>query len=226
VSTQQPPPPPNQPPYGPPPPGQPPPYGPPPTGPRKSNRALVAVILIIALVVAGGAVGGFLIAGDDDEPGSAGDTLDGDGYSYAIPDGWSDATSEAEGQSQSIDTVVKADEDDDGFHSNLFVEIDPAQGVTDLSQIEEEWATNTAQSVNATPESIDDITIDGQDAVGIRMETTTQDIDVVQVAYLAVKDGQAYSIVLSSSAGAEEEATETLEQLLDSWAWKSGQGTT
>jgi flagellar basal body-associated protein FliL len=215
VSTQPPPPPSNQPPYGPPPPGQPaPPYGPSPTAPRKSNRALIAVIVIVALVVAGGAVGGGLLLFSSEE-----ETLEGDGYSYTIPDDWSDETGATD--AQGIDSVVKANNDDDGFFANVFVEIDAAEGVTDVAEIQEEWATNTAQSVNAEPESIDDITIDGEDAVGIRLETTAQGVDVVQIAYLAVEDGKAYSIVLSSSAGAEDEASETLDDLLGSWSWQS-----
>jgi PsbP len=221
VSTQQPPPPYGPPPPGPPPPGRPyPPYGPPPTAPRKSNRALIAVIVIVALVVAGGAVGGgLLLLGSDSD---SGESLEGDGYSYTIPDDWSDQTSET--NAEGIDSVVKANNDDDGFFANVFVEIDAAEGVTDVAEIQEEWATNTAESVNATPESIDDITIDGEDAVGIRLETTAQGIDVVQVAYLAVKDDKAYSIVLSSNADAEDHATEKLDGLLNSWSWQSAEG--
>jgi PsbP len=242
VSTQQPPPP-SQPPYGPPPggqqppppgppppgqqppPGQPfPPYGPPPSGPRRTNRALVAVIVIVALVVAGGAVGGglLLFSSDDDSNASGGETLEGDGYSYTIPDGWSDTTSQT--NTEGIDSVVRSDDDADGFHTNILVEVDAASGVTDPTQIEEQWMTNIGRSVNATPESIDATSIDGQDAVGMRLETTTEDIDVVQVAYLTINADQVYSIALSASAGSEDEATEALQELLESWTWESGRG--
>jgi hypothetical protein len=244
VSTQQPPPP-NQPPYGQQPPGQPPPppggqppppgqpygqqpygqqpYGPPPGGQSKTSRALIAVIVIVALVVAGGAVGGFLlIGGDDDSESSGGDNLAGDGYSYAIPDGWSD-TSE-QGESQGVDTIVRADDDEAGFHTNILVEVDPASGVSDPTEIQDQWASNVAGAVGATPNPIDGTTIDGQDAVGIRLETTAQNVDVVQVAYLAINDDKIYSIALSTAADAEATSTETFQNLLDSWSWESGQG--
>jgi PsbP len=212
-------------PYGQPPYGQQP-YGPPPGGGSKSSRALIAVILIVALVVAGGAVGGILLLGGDDSESSGssgGDTLTGDGYSYAVPDGWSDVSEQ--GESQGVDTIVRADEDESGFHTNILVEVDPASGVTDPTEIQDQWASNVGGAVNATPSPIDGTTIDGQDAVGLRLETTAQSVDVVQVAYLAINDGKIYSIALSTAADAEDPATETFQQLLESWSWESGSGT-
>lgn len=239
VSSQ--PPPPNQPPYGQPPPGQqppPPPGGPPPGQPygrqpygqqpygpppqSNSSRALIAVILIVALVVAGGAVGGFLLIGGDDSESSGGGSLAGDGYSYTIPDEWSDAS--AQGQSQGVDTIVRADDAESDFHTNILVEVDPASGVTDPAEIQNQWASNIAGSVGATPSPIDGTTIDGNDSVGIRLETTAEDVDVVQVAYLVINDDKVYSIALSTAADAEDTSTETFQELLESWSWEPSEG--
>jgi hypothetical protein len=247
VSSQQPPPP-NQPPYGQQPPGgqppygqQPPPGGQPPQGPpygqqpygqqpygpppqSKSSRALIAVIVIVALVVAGGAVGGFLLLGGDDDDSesseSSGDTLSGDGYSYAVPEGWSDASDQ--GESQGVDSIVRADDEESGFHTNILVEVDPASGVTDPNAIKDQWTSNVGGAVGATPSPIDGATIDGQDAVGIRLETTAQGVDVVQVAYLAINDGKIYSIALSTAADTEDASNDTFDNLLGSWSWESG----
>ena len=60
--------------------------------------------------------------------------------------------------------------------------------------------------------------------VGIRLQTTAQDVDVVQVAYLAINDDKIYSIALSTAADTEDVSTDTFQQLLDSWAWESGGG--
>jgi hypothetical protein len=179
---------------------------------------LIAVILIVALVVAGGAVGGFLLVGSDDDSEGSGEELAGDGYSYAIPEGWSDVSEQ--GESQGVDTIVRADDAESDFHTNILVEVDPASGVTDPTEIQDQWASNVGGSVNATPEPIDGTTIDGQDAVGIRLETTAQDIDVVQVAYLAINDDKIYSIALSTAADTEDASTETFQQLLDTWSWE------
>ena len=209
--------PPGQPPPGQPPPGQPP-YGPQ-LDKRKSNTTLIVVIVIVVLALAGGIVGAaLLLAGDDDSASSGGETLEGDGYSYAIPEGWKEATSAA-GGTEGIDSVVRAEDDEAGFRSNILVEVQPASGATDPASIRDTWEANIGSAVGATPEPIDDTTIDGQTALGVRVETTQESIDVIQVAYLTINDGKVYSIAMSSHADAEEEATGELDQLLDSWSW-------
>jgi PsbP len=228
VSSHQPPPS-NQPPYGqppPPPPGQPappgppPPYGPPPEG-RKSNTALIAIVTIVVLALVGGAAGGILLLGGDDDSESAdggGGTIEGNGYSYAIPEGWDDATEDASG-TEGIDSAVRADDDDGGFRSNVLVEVQPAAGASDPQEIRAQWEANIGGAVDATPEQIASATIDGQEALGVRVETEREGISVVQYAYLAINEGQIYSIAMSANLEAEDEATEELNQLLDSWSW-------
>jgi hypothetical protein len=244
----QPPPPPNQPPYGQPPPppgGQPPPYGPPPGGqppppygqppspygppPRKggSSKALVAVILIVALVVAGGAVGGFLLLGGDDDDDSSnggssnetsGETIEGQGYSYPIPDGWEASGSDV--TTGVIDTAIQVVEPVDGFRTNMLVEVHAAQGETDVEAIRSTWESNIANAVGGTPEQIDSLAIDGVDAVGIRIETTQRGTQVVQHAYLVINDDTIYSIALSAGLSSEDDAVGTFQEVLDGWTWQ------
>jgi hypothetical protein len=209
---------PGQPPTGQSPTGPRPPYGPQPEK-RKSNPTLIVVIVIVVLALTGGIVGAaLLLAGDDDSASSGSETIEGDGYSYAIPGGWEEATSAA-GGTQGIDSVVRAKDDQEGFRSNILVEVQPASGTTDPEAIRDTWEANIGAAVGATPEPIDDTTIDGQTALGVRAETTQQGIDVIQVAYLTINDGKVYSIAMSSHADLEEEATGELDQLLDSWSW-------
>jgi len=207
--------------YGQPPPGRSP-YGPPPYGPRlekrKSNSTLIVVVVIVVLALAGIVGAALLLTGDDDSASSSSETLEGDGYSYAIPEGWEEATSAA-GGTEGIDFVVRADDDVEGFRSNILVEVQPASGTTDPESIRDTWEANIGTAVGATPEPIDDTTIDGQTALGVRVETTQQGIDVIQVAYLTINDGKVYSIAMSSHADSEAEATGELDQLLDSWSW-------
>lgn len=179
---------------------------------------MVAIIVIVALVVAGGALGGVLLLTGNDSA-SSGDTIEGRGYSYAIPEGWSDARDRVD-PSQGIDTVVRADDADGGFHTNVLVEVDSASGVTDPATIKEQWTNNIGNAVGGTPEPIDGTTIDGQDAIGVRIQTAQRDIQIVQVAYLVLNDGKVYSIALSANADAADAATDTFQELLDSWSWK------
>lgn len=214
-------------PYGQPPTGPPqqppPPYGPPPQQ-RRSGTALIAVILIVVLALAGGAVGAALVLGGGDDSESSGgevvdsgETMQGSGYTYGIPEGWSDATNDV--GAMGIDSAVRAEDEDDGFRRNVVVEVQPANGAADPEEILDQWESNIGEAVGGTPEPIDGISIDGQDALGIRIETTQQDIDIVQVAYLAINDGQIYSIALSAHREVEDEATAEFEQVLDTWSW-------
>ena len=226
--TTQPPPPGDQPPYGQqapygrqPPPGYGPPqpgYGSPPPQ-RKSSTTLIAVIVIVVLAIAGGVAGAALLLGGGDDSASGGtQTIDGDGYFFTIPEGWDDATSAA-GGAQGVDSVVRSDEDDNGFRTNVLVEVQSAQGVTDLEKIRPAWESNIGNAVGAAPQPIDGITIDGEAAAGVRVQTTQQGTDVVQVAYLTINNDKVYSIALSSHADAADEAAGQFEQLLDSWSW-------
>jgi hypothetical protein len=226
--------PPGQPPYGPPPggppPGQQPPYGSPggqpPYGPppqkRKSSTALIATILIVALVLAGGAVGGILLLGDDDEGGGSGDTITGDGYSYALPEDWHDVTEDALSGNPpgAIDTVSAWGEQFNGAPANVIVEIGPASGVSDPEELRSTWESNMAAATQATPEQIDDTEIGGETAIGTEIRRSNENgVDIVQVAYLTIHEGNAYSVALSTNANGEVEARGTFEALLGSWSW-------
>jgi PsbP len=204
------------------------PYGPPPPQGR-SNTTLIAVVVIVVLALAGGVVGAALMLGGDDSESSGGqtsetsqtscgETIEGSGYTFAIPEGWDDATSDVQ-RTTGIDSAVRAEDEDDGFSRNVVIEVQPAAGATDPEQIRAQWQTNIGNAVDATPEPIDGTTIDGEDAVGVRVETSQQDVDVVQVAYLTIKNGRVYSIALSAHHDVEDSATAEFEQLLGSWSW-------
>jgi hypothetical protein len=226
--------PPGQPPYGPPPggppPGQQPPYGSPggqpPYGPppqkRKSSTAVIATILIVALVLAGGAVGGILLLGGDDEGGGSADTIAGDGYSYTLPDDWHDVTEEALSGNPpgAIDTVSAWGEQFNGAPANVIVEIGPASGVSDPEELRSSWESNMAAATQATPEQIDGTEIGGETAIGTEIRRSNENgIDIVQIAYLTIHEGNAYSVALSTNADSEDEARGTFEGLLSSWSW-------
>ena len=213
------------------------PYGPPPQHGR-SKTTLIAVIAIVVLALAGGVVGAALMLGGDDSESSGGqtsetsgpnggettdpsggETIVGSGYTFAIPEGWDDATGDVQGTT-GIDSAVRAEDENDGFSRNVVVEVQSAAGATDPEQIRAQWETNIGNAVKATPEPIDGTTIDGEDAVGVRVETSQQDIEVVQIAYLTINDGQVYSIAMSAHRDVEDTADAEFEQLLGSWSWR------
>lgn len=183
---------------------------------------MIAIIVAVVLVVAGGAIGGFLVLGGDDDDdssnGTSGATIEGDGYSYDIPEGWQDASED--GASGVIDTMIQVEEPEDGFATNMLVEVHPSQGATDVQALKSTWESNVGGAVDGTPEDIEDTTIDSEDAVGLRVESNQNGKDVVQFAYLVISGDKLYSIAMSAGANGEDAASDTFQQILDSWSWQ------
>ena len=74
----------------------------------------------------------------------------------------------------------------------------------------------------SSPLDYDGITIDGEEAIGAKFEReNTAGTPIVQIAYLTVHDGTAYSVILSTQQDKADEALETYDDLLGSWTWES-----
>ena len=226
--------------------GQPGPYGPPPTG-GKSRGVLIGVVVLVVLLIAGGALAALLLLSDsdddkdDDKAGDkasestsesvsvsptesasepAGNLIQGNGYSYTLPDGWQDATDEAQGAPGAIDTVSVWGEQLEGGRANVIVETGTAGGETDPQALREQWVSNMSGSTGEKPQEIPGTTIDGQDAIGVQFERTNEnDVEIVQTAYLVVNDGKVFSIALSGKIG-DDDVEQAFEEILDSWTWE------
>ena len=212
--------------------GQPGPYSPP---PKKSRTVQIVAAVLVILLIAGGGLATLLLLSDSDndkdsdqaedrtsEPTSApaGDLLQGNGYSYTLPDGWQDASDEAAGAPGAIDTIAVWGEKLEGGRANVIVESGPSGGESDPEALREQWQSNMTGSTGATPEKIDGTTIAGQEAIGVRIERTNdKGVAIVQTAYLVVRDGNVYSIALSGKSG-DDDAEAAFADIRDSWTWE------
>ncbi len=186
---------------------------------------MIAAILIVVLVLAGGATGAALLfsgSGGDDSSDVAG-TLAGNGYSYTLPSGWNEVTDEALAGDPpgAIDTVAAWGQRFNGAPANLIVEVGSAQGTSDPEELRQGWEANMGAVTNSTPKPIDNTTIANETAIGTEIRRSNENgIDIVQIAYLTVHDGNAYSVALSTNAETEDEARSEFEMILNSWSWE------
>ena len=211
-------------------------YGAPAPQQKKSRTGLIIGIVAIVLVLVGGGIAFALLAGGDDDKDSAGkdggtsskglseETLGGEGYTYSLPKGWQDATDEAKGQDApgTIDTVSVWGAKLDGSQANVIVEASSGVGDADLDSLRSTWESNMSGASGSTPMTQDGTTIDGEEAIGARFERDNDaGTSIVQIAYLTVHDGTAYSVILSTKQDKADEATKAYEDLLGSWTWGS-----
>ena len=76
----------------------------------------------------------------------------------------------------------------------------------------------------STPMEYDGTTIDGEEAIGAKFERdNTSGTAIVQIAYLTVHDGTAYSVILSTQQDKADEAMRSYEDLLDASTWEKHQ---
>lgn len=157
-----------------------------------------------------------------DEPPADGSGVDGQGYVYELPEDWNDVTEETLSGSDvpgTIDTVSVWGKKLEGGRANVIVETGSAGGEEDEEELREEWEKNMGSSTGVTPEKVEGTDIDGEDAIGAKMEQTNANgVDIIQIAYLVIYDGTQYSIGLSAKQG-DDDAQEQFEDVLASWDW-------
>ena len=235
-----------QPPYGAPAPN---PYQSPSGPPAKSNTALIVGLVVAGVVVLALVLGGVLLAvgsgSDDDEPEAAtgastsatpsdgesdapsDETADenavrGTGYSYDLPGkGWTDASDDAAQLGPTIDSISILGSSFDTAQSNILIETGPS-GSAELTDLQPAWERNISGPDKATTQSIADITIADEPAVGVSVERTNgAGVPITQVAYLTVHDGNQFSIALSFPSEGDEVSQDDFETALASWSWAS-----
>ncbi len=147
-------------------------------------------------------------------------TITGSGYTYELPsDEWQDVTEAVAGQAATIDTVAAWGRSIETARANLLVETSSAFGKTDPAEIKDDWIAIVSESTGAEPREIDPITIGGIEALGIELEwTNANDVDIRQVAYLTIWDGQQYSITMTITQD-DSEIDGIYYDILDTWSW-------
>lgn len=153
-----------------------------------------------------------------------GDVITGDGYSYSLPaTGWKDASEDAKELAATIDTAIILGASIDMSQSSIIVEALTAGTASSLEDLEGLWKRNLASSDGATPVDIEETTVDGERAIGVRIEDRVNNagLPITQIAYLALHDGRQYSIGLSFPQSGDEVSEADFETMLDSWTWAS-----
>jgi hypothetical protein len=161
-----------------------------------------------------------------EETTEAGVQISGDGYSYAVPQGWEDAIDEplAEG----ADTFVRAPEPVDEFVTNMNTVVSAAPGVEELQldspeleQVREQLATSAEGQTGVRPQPIEDAELDGSPAIGHRVDSfEAEGRTLTLTQYLTVRDEVSYVITVTASATDAEQADDAVRTVLGSWAWE------
>ncbi|HYJ68441.1 MAG TPA: hypothetical protein VEX15_12375 [Nocardioidaceae bacterium] len=198
--------------------------------PKRRGAGPTVALVVVALAIPGLIAGIATVAGGGNGDGSggsdaggteevAGPTIEGDGYAYAVPEGWEDRTSWARDIApDGGDSAVGVSDPDHGFDTNVLVAAWDADGVTSIEKAQDAWLP-----AGVSVEQLEPTSIDGVEAVGVRHETNSDaDRPIVQLGYLALRDGQLYSIVLSAPVQSEGDSEAAFSAVLDSWSWADG----
>jgi hypothetical protein len=192
-------------------------------------RSLLAALLTLAALAAAGC------GGDD------GESVEGNGYSYSVPEGWEDAAdSEAADEASEVigmrfDSLVNG-EAEDGFAVNVNVLRERVPGgITGAEYAELNIAALRDPSAAGYPpelaERIEELDVrglsrprrlelDGAGAMTWDYGTTQGGRDLRQRQMVVVRDGAGYTITLTALPSQFEDGTEALDEVVESWSWK------
>ena len=150
----------------------------------------------------------------------------GDGYYFELPGvGWNDAYDEARssGIGSTLDTIIVLGSSIELAQSNILVESLSAGSADAPDQLADLWKRNLSGSDGAVPVPIDEITLDGERAIGVefRDRLNVNDLLIDQVVYLALHDGNQYSVALTMPSEGDSVSADDFAAVLDSWTWTS-----
>ncbi len=210
----------------------------PPAPPARSNRRMITIIVAVVvavLVLVGVGILGLVAGSDDAESGPAaqasepapsetasGESLEGDGYAYDLPDEWQDITESvlADNPGTSIDSASAWGASISAGRANLIVEHPDAGGVTDLDTARDQLQANLEASFESEIETLDNREIGGLEMAGLHVVRTNEaDVEVDQTAYITLVDDAAYIITTSRKAD-DEEPEALFDAIYDSWSWE------
>lgn len=149
---------------------------------------------------------------------TSGDTIDGDGYTYAIPEGWEDVGEEA--ATAQADSAVRVT-DAGGFGTNINVIVAPAPpGGDDIESLREQFQQQIEGMVDTKVEALENITVDGETAIGQTASADQQGQTLIFTQYFVPHDGNLYAITLTAPEDNAEEGRAALDSVVSSWAWE------
>jgi len=149
-----------------------------------------------------------------------GDMIDGEGYTYAIPEGWEDVSDEPE--SAQTDSAVRTTDFDGDFAANINVIVGNSQcmvGSDDIETGRECFQQEIQGYVDGEVQALENISIDGEPAIGQTASGELQGQQLVFTQYFAQREASTVVITLTSPEGDTASAEAALDSMLASWAW-------
>lgn len=190
--------------------------------PKKSRTPLIAALVALVLVIAGGAIAAIVLLTDSDDEQAGGVELQGKGYVYTLPEGWTDVTDEVKESNPlpSIDTVSAAGKVLAMAPGNFIVETMSVPEGTTPEEIRSQWEQTVTGALNGlAPLPTDNVEFDGAEAIGMRFEhdQNPAGVPLVQHAYLFVEGEIGYAVSLTMKASDEDDLFEDFTDLRESW---------
>jgi hypothetical protein len=151
---------------------------------------------------------------------SAPGQLAGEGYRFALPDRWEDATEQFKEYSELIDAgALNADQAGQPFSDNVNVLRNADQLELPDTQAEHQFAEElrtVATRVRVQPE----VTIDGVDALHLTGRTEAGEVTALTDQYIAYVRGAYYVVTFSYGTGTPRaQHQQEVASMLDSWTW-------
>lgn len=147
----------------------------------------------------------------------AGDNIDGEGYTYAIPQGWEDVGDEP--TSAQADSAVRVSDSGGSFGTNINIIITPSGGVTDLESLRDTFKRQIEGIVDSPVEEVDDVVIDGEPAIGQTASADQQGTKLVFTQYFVAHEDNIFAVTLTAPQAETENGTAALQSILSSWIW-------
>jgi len=203
--------------------------------PRKSRTGLILGLVVAGIVAVTVAIVLALVTSGDDPEEQADDNSDsgtescegdrclqGDGYSYQMPEGWTDVSEEVkEGNdpaTANLDTASAWGRSIAEGRANVIVEVS-SWTYSDLDDARSVLSGNLS-TLGGTVEDIENRTIDGEEAAGVLLVRDNEaGIEVAQTAYI-VKNGDDAVVITASHQSNDDKPEELYEEIYDSWAWE------
>lgn len=156
-------------------------------------------------------------------PGNDGKKLTGQGYSLTIPDGWEDITASLKAKNPSLDEAI-GESQSGSFRTNFnVVQPTPTTATVqhDAVELHKEAASELKSVTSSTVSSLPNTSIDGEPAIGQTSKFTTGATPITFIQYIAIHDGLAYPITMTSATENLADAKAKVASILGSWHWTS-----
>ena len=161
-----------------------------------------------------------------EEPtGTGAPRVGGDGYSYAMPDGWEDITALPE--VEDADTFVRS-ATPSAFATNVNTTVRAEPGIDTLTadtprlaQERNRFEEDLTDHTGVPPRPVEDTELDGSFTIGHTVDGfEAQGTTVTITQYMTVRDNVTYVITLTAAAADAESAGAALTTVMESWAWE------